>query len=71
MKKKLISKFILPLSAGCFLFIANVYAQDSVSVDWNKTESISKTTPTLQVVENPMVRPSSPIHENTFKALKI
>ncbi len=48
-------------------------AQNSVpelSVDWNKVIFVSKTTPTLQVVENPMVRPSSPIHKNTFRALK-
>src|SRR5665213_83023 len=70
MKKKFIATFFLSLSASSFLFIANLYAQDSVTVDWNKTVSISKTTPTLQLVENPMVRPSSPIHENTFKALK-
>ncbi len=70
MKKKFITSFVLSLSASSFLFIANLQAQDSVSVDWNKIVSISKTTPTLQVVENPMVRPSSPIHENTFKALK-
>ena len=43
---------------------------DTVSIDWNKTVTISKTNATLQLVENPMVRPGSPIHKNTFKALK-
>ncbi|MFV5697819.1 hypothetical protein ACM55H_05575 [Flavobacterium sp. ZT3R17] len=55
------------------LICISSYAQDkidSVKVDWNKTVSITKTTPTLQVVENPMVRKGSPIHEQTFKALK-
>jgi len=48
-----------------------IYAQDSsVSIDWNKITTVSKTTPTLQVVENPAVRPSSTIHVNIFKALK-
>lgn len=70
MTKKLIAALFLTASASCFLLTENVHAQDSVSVDWNKTVFVSKTTPTLQVVENPMVRPSSPIHENTFKALK-
>ncbi len=70
MKKKFITTSLLTLCVNAFLFISNLYAQDSVSVNWNKTVSVSKTTPTLQVVENPMVRPSSPIHENTFKALK-
>jgi len=43
---------------------------DTLEVDWNKPFMTSKTTPTLQVVENPIVRPGSPIHNQTFKALK-
>src|SRR5882757_4426987 len=39
-------------------------------ISWNNTTHVSKTTPTLQLVENPMVRPSSPIHQQTFAALK-
>ena len=70
MRKKFFATCLLTVSASCFLLIHNVHAQDSISVDWNKTIFVSKTTPTLQLVENPMVRPSSPIHENTFKALK-
>lgn len=70
MKEKFITTFFITLCVNAYLFISNLYAQDSVTVNWNKTISISKTTPTLQLVENPMVRPSSPIHENTFKALK-
>jgi len=42
---------------------------DTVKIQWDSQVSISKTTPTLQLVENPMVR-QSPIHEATFKALK-
>ena len=54
-----------------FLLNATLYAQDnSVSIDWNKIQSVSKTTPTLQVVENPMLRKNSPIHDATFRALK-
>ena len=45
-------------------------AQSTVSVDWDKTISESKTTPTLQVVVNPMLLRNSPIHEGSFKALK-
>jgi hypothetical protein len=44
--------------------------QGSIHVDWNKTILISRSTPTLQVVVNPMVRPSSPIHDAAFRALK-
>lgn len=53
------------------LSVLKISAQEnSISVDWNKIIAVSKTTPTLQVVENPMVRPGSTIHKNTFKALK-
>jgi hypothetical protein len=41
-----------------------------ITINWNSSITVSKTTATLQVVENPMVRPGSPIHKNTFKALK-
>ncbi|OQP57776.1 glycosyl hydrolase family 39 [Niastella vici] len=41
-----------------------------VTINWDKQLIVSKTTATLQLVENPMVRPNSPIHKNTFKALK-
>lgn len=53
------------------LSFKNLQAQNnSISIDWGKTIVVSKTTPTLQLVENPMVRNSSPIHKSTFKALK-
>lgn len=41
-----------------------------VTIDWNKTIIVSKSTPTLQVVVNPMLRPGSPIHDGSFNALK-
>jgi Glycosyl hydrolases family 39 len=41
-----------------------------ITIDWNKTVIVSKSTPTLQVVVNPMTRPGSPIHDQTFAALK-
>ena len=70
MRNNFFATRLLTVITTCFLLMENLHAQDSVSVDWNKTIFVSKTAPTLQVVENPMVRPSSPIHENTFKALK-
>lgn len=42
----------------------------SVSIDWNKTILISRSTPTLQVVVNPMLRQGSPIHDAAFRALR-
>ncbi|MEO8415216.1 MAG: glycosyl hydrolase family 39 [Ginsengibacter sp.] len=57
--------------AGMFLTFQHLEAQNNnVSIDWNKTIIISKTTATLQLVENPMVRNNSPIHKQTFNALK-
>jgi hypothetical protein len=41
-----------------------------VAIDWNNIQTVSKTTPTLQLVENPLVRANTPIHAATFKALK-
>ena len=41
-----------------------------LEVDWGKTVVVSKSTPTLQVVTNPMLNPGSPIHDGSFAALK-
>lgn len=41
----------------------------SIKVDWTKTQPL-RTTPTLQMVVNPMLRRGSPIHDATFAALK-
>jgi hypothetical protein len=40
-----------------------------VSVNWDKVVSVSKTTPTLQVVVNPPLRRGSQIHDRVFQAL--
>ncbi len=64
------SKRTLTICIFILLSGLNISAQNMVTVDWNTQISISKTTPTLQLVENPMVRPGSPIHDATFKALK-
>ena len=42
----------------------------TLSIDWNNPILTSKTTPTLQVVVNPMLRTNSPIHKGTFDGLK-
>src|SRR5580693_2654183 len=44
--------------------------QPKVDIDWDKTVIVSKSTPTLQVVTNPMLNPGSPIHDGSFSALK-
>ena len=43
---------------------------NEVTVDWNNTVIVSKSTPTLQVVVNPMLRSGSPIHDDAYKAVK-
>src|ERR1051326_2088055 len=45
-------------------------AGDSLVVQWEKYQGISKSTPTLQVVVNPMLRQGSSIHDQSFAALK-
>lgn len=62
------------LPVACVLLIStSLFAQTdtcTLTVDWKTVVTESRTTATLQLVENPMVRPGSPIHANTFKALK-
>jgi hypothetical protein len=41
-----------------------------ITADWNNVLIVSKSTPTLQVVTNPMLRRGSPIHDVSFTALK-
>jgi len=42
---------------------------DEVKVNWKKVEYCSRTTPTLQVVANPLLRQGSPIYQQAFRAL--
>jgi hypothetical protein len=51
---------------------AAAYAQPAAPkpIDWNKVILVSKSTPTLQVVTNPMLNPGSPIHDGSFAAVK-
>ena len=54
---------ILLLCAGALL-------AEPVKVDWEKLVIVSKTTPTLQVVVNPPLRPGSKIHDRTYEELR-
>ncbi|HYW47826.1 MAG TPA: hypothetical protein VE959_33470, partial [Bryobacteraceae bacterium] len=40
-----------------------------VTVNWDKVVTVSKTTPTLQVVVNPPLRRGTQIHDRVFQAL--
>ena len=41
-----------------------------VNINWDKVLTVSKTTPTLQVVVMPPLRRGSPIHDRVFQALR-
>jgi hypothetical protein len=60
-----------------FLFIALSLASfapaqqsPTIKIDWEKVTVISKTTPTLQVVVNPQLRPGEPLGIASYKAIK-
>jgi hypothetical protein len=45
-------------------------ASNPLKVDWSKVVREMKTTPTLQVVVNPLLRRGSPIHDRAFEELR-
>jgi hypothetical protein len=57
---------VLPSRAAA----AAVPASDGASLDWSRVTRVSRTTPSLQVVVNPLIRPGSPIHDNVFSELR-
>ncbi|HTV81702.1 MAG TPA: hypothetical protein VME18_03550 [Acidobacteriaceae bacterium] len=67
-------RFTIPglVSAAVLAFLqcAVLSAQQTISVHWDQTLRISRSTPTLQVVVNPMLERGSPIHDRAFSALK-
>jgi hypothetical protein len=69
-----INFFPLKVLFLCFVFVIkfrSLNAQTAtVQIDWGHVTRMTRTTSTLQVVGNPMLRPRSPIHEGSFLALK-
>lgn len=62
---------LLPLLwIGSHCFAQSVVQPPTVTIDWQNTVLVSRSTPTLQVVVNPMLRRGSPIHDAAFRALK-
>jgi hypothetical protein len=58
------------LSASVLIPTASITAApNTVSANWSKVLGTSRTTPTLQVVVNPLLRPNSPISQRAFEAL--
>lgn len=70
MKKTYFFKSLLQTCAVVLLLLSCQYLTAQNTVNWDQTISESKTTPTLQVVVNPMLLRNSPIHEGSFNALK-
>ena len=64
------------LTTGFLFFACNIQAQitadvsDTLTINWNKQLMISRSTATLQVVVNPMLRRDSRIHDQSFTALQ-
>lgn len=60
-------------SFGCCAIVAQSSASKTgkIDINWDKTVIVSRSTPTLQVVTNPMLNPGSPIHDGAFAALKM
>jgi hypothetical protein len=48
----------------------NSTVTDTLIVQWEKQQAVSRSTPTLQSVVNPMLRKGSPIHDQSLAALK-
>lgn len=57
-------------ATALFLYMGSFAQNRMTAINWENVVSVSRTTATLQLVENPMVRSSSPIHNATFRALK-
>jgi len=79
-----IDKLVRPIALFCLSFIillagcaqketvsqqAGAAEKAKVTVNWDKVMTVSKATPTLQVVVNPPLRRGSQIHDRVFQAL--
>ena len=64
------SLLLLALCAGSLALAQSKGPPNMVTLDWNKTIMVSKSTPTLQVVVNPMLRPGPPCTMAAYQAVK-
>lgn len=63
--------FRLFVALVCALIVPGLHGQElRLAIHWDKTVAISKTTPTLQVVVNPPLRPGTPLSAASYEALK-
>ena len=73
-RKLRVRSFALVLAASltCVLAAAALQAQKApkLTINWDKVTVVSKSTPTLQVVVNPPLRPGEPLGVASYKAVK-
>ena len=72
MKRRVTSIFVAAIST--LLCAPILYAQQApppneIKIDWTKTVTVSKSTPTLQVVVNPQLLRGAKLHDSSFAAL--
>jgi hypothetical protein len=60
---------LLLAASFCIAFTIAARAQQ-LTIHWDKTTVVSKSTPTLQVVVNPPLRPGQPLSAASYKAVK-
>ena len=58
------------LSFALVATIAEAEELYHVSIDWGKTIAVSKLSPSVYVVNSPMMRRNSPIHDPVYKGLQ-
>jgi hypothetical protein len=67
-------KLIRALSFLCLVFriggVAQAEQPYQVSIDWRKAIAVSKLSPSVYVVNSPMMRPNSPIHDPVYRGIK-
>ncbi len=70
------SRYIVILLVGAMTFVlasaghARAAGAYQVKIDWHHVNVVSKASPTLQVVVNPLLRPSSPVSRRSLRAVK-
>jgi hypothetical protein len=50
--------------------LAKLVLAQQLTISWNDVQRVAKTTPTLQVVVNSLLRPGSPIREQAYSAVR-
>ncbi len=67
--KRILSAIAVVLLCGCAAGAQAPPKADEVAVDWTKVITVSRSTPTLQVVVNPQLLRGAKLHDSSFAAL--